>query len=191
MCNLEQDIYKIVLKCDNLNYSNQHYMEQTIEGTSNQEDSLEKLPENLRIFLKSNKEALEQREALIVELLDGSTSPEDRLAAEEAVLELESWQQKLNEEGRITGIPPKAMFEDKDLMVALNTTDLKLRKLFNSAASAITRPFNGFQQFGANPVEGLTAWELKNKNNQEFPTIHKLEQDTFNEMLSIALDTHP
>jgi hypothetical protein len=190
MCNLEQAIYKKALKCDNLSFSNQDYMEQTIEGVPSQEDSLERLPENIREFLRSNKELLEQREAEILELLAGSTSPDDRQAAEEAFLETESWQRKI-EEGRITGIPPKAMLEDKNIMVAVKITDPKVRQLFNTAASQVTRSFDGFQQFGQNPLEGLTAWELKNGNNQQFPTLHQLEYNTYKEMLSIALDTHP
>lgn len=167
-------------------------MSETRETPQPQEDEVEKLPENIRRFLKSNRDALTQRESEIVELLGGSTSPDDRRAAELAFLELESWQQKLNDEGRITGIPAKAMLEDKEVMIALKTDDLEVRKLFNSAASEVTRPFDGFQQFGANPIDGLTAWELKNKNNQDnFPTIHQLEQKTLNEMISIARDTHP
>ena len=66
------------------------------------------------------------------------------------------WVQK-EASGRIYLRPPE---EDKHPMLVLNTEDLELYNLFNSAAEQVTRKWDGFHQSGANDRNGLTCWEM-------------------------------
>ena len=121
-------------------------------------------------FIALNQADLAMYDAQVAQLLDESSTPEDRLAAEELIdeeLQQTSLAERLGK-GLISYIPA---YSDKGPMLALDAKDKKVFSLFNNVASASLRQYSVFHQVGSYQDSGYTAWEL---NSDQLPSPHTL-----------------
>jgi hypothetical protein len=126
-------------------------------------------------FIAANEADLTLFDEQVAQLLDETSTFEDKQAAEELVEEdlLRQNPQDRLEHGLITYMPP---YSDKGPMIALSTSNKQLYQLFNAAASKALREYHGFHQIGSYQDSGYTAWELY---RNELPSAYMLVKQVF------------